>query len=244
MQDFPVGDIWASAARPRPSSKPSASPRRPSCATLMPSRPASSAPSSSSARCRSCAVCLPAAGGRCSPAQRDRLHPLLWPRFHRAGRAAGSDRLACDPRRREAAFAWPGCRQAHSLFPYLTTSVGAAISWCPHHPPDANDGRHSCPDRRRVEMRSCRLAARFRYVKAGVMLDDLCAAQDAPRTLFEAPSPRAAACMAAMDDLNARFGRGTVFMAAIGVKRGWKLRAEHHSPCYTTRMTELPVARA
>ena len=31
--------------------------------------------------------------------------------------------------------------------------------------------------------------------------------------------------MAAMDELNARFGRGTVFMAAIGVTRGWKLRA-------------------
>jgi DNA polymerase V len=84
----------------------------------------------------------------------------------------------------------------------------------------------------------------FRYVKAGVILDDLCAAKDAPRTLFDAPSPRAAARMAAMDDLNARFGRGTVFLAAVGVERGWKLRAEHHSPCYTTRMTELPVALA
>ena len=65
---------------------------------------------------------------------------------------------------------------------------------------------------------------RFRYVKAGVILDDLCAVEDAPRTLFNAPSPRAAACMATMDELNARFGRGTVFMAAVGVHRGWKLR--------------------
>jgi DNA polymerase V len=84
----------------------------------------------------------------------------------------------------------------------------------------------------------------FRYVKAGVMLDDLCAIEDAPRTLFDAPSSRTAACMAAMDGLNARFGRGTVFMAALGVERGWKLRAEHHSPCYTTRITEVPVVRA
>jgi DNA polymerase V len=81
----------------------------------------------------------------------------------------------------------------------------------------------------------------FRYVKAGVMLDDLCAIEDAPRSLFDAPLPRAAACMAAMDDLNARFGRGTVFMAALGVERGWRLRAEHHSPYYTTRISELPV---
>jgi DNA polymerase V len=84
----------------------------------------------------------------------------------------------------------------------------------------------------------------YRYVKAGVMLDDLCAVEEAPRSLFDAPSPRDTARRAVMDELNARYGRGTVFMAAIGTKRGWKLRAEHHSPCYTTRMTELPIARA
>lgn len=84
----------------------------------------------------------------------------------------------------------------------------------------------------------------YRYVKAGVLLDDLCAAEDAPRTLFEAPSTRAAAGMAAMDELNARFGRGTVFVAATGIERSWKLRAEHHSPCYTTRLAEVPVVRA
>lgn len=94
----------------------------------------------------------------------------------------------------------------------------------------------------------------FRYVKAGVLLDDLCAAQDAPRSLFDTPAPRSAERMAVMDQLNSRFGRGTVFMAAAGVERGhhgsgqggkgWKLRAEFHSPCYTTRLSELPVVRA
>jgi len=84
----------------------------------------------------------------------------------------------------------------------------------------------------------------LRYVKAGVLLDDLCAAEDAPRTLFDPPSPRAAAGMAAMDQLNARFGRGTVFPAAVGVEQGWKQRAAFHSPCYTTRLAELPVVRA
>ncbi len=84
----------------------------------------------------------------------------------------------------------------------------------------------------------------FRYVKAGVLLDDLYAVEDAPRTLFEAASPKAEKRMAAMDELNARFGRGTVFMAAAGIERGWKLKAEFHSPCYTTRVSELPLARA
>jgi hypothetical protein len=62
--------------------------------------------------------------------------------------------------------------------------------------------------------------------------------------LFEQASERSAARMATMDALNARFGRGTVFLAATGIARGWKLRAEHHSPCYTTRLAEVPRVRA
>jgi DNA polymerase V len=76
------------------------------------------------------------------------------------------------------------------------------------------------------------------------MLDDLCAIEDTPSSLFDAPSPLDVARMAAMGTLNARFGRGTMFIAAIGTKRAWKLRAEHHSPRYTTRMAELRIARA
>lgn len=84
----------------------------------------------------------------------------------------------------------------------------------------------------------------FRYVKAGVLLDDLCAIEDAPRSLFDQPTEREAKCMETMDQLNARFGCGTVFLAAIGIEKSWKLRAEHHSPRYTTRLAEVPVVRA
>ena len=52
------------------------------------------------------------------------------------------------------------------------------------------------------------------YVKAGVLLDDLCPAEAAPPTLFGAVAPASEALMAAMDRLNARLGRGTVFPAA------------------------------
>jgi DNA polymerase V len=44
----------------------------------------------------------------------------------------------------------------------------------------------------------------FAYAKAGVVLDDLRRREDAPRTLFEAEDPRAAALMRAMDGLNAK----------------------------------------
>lgn len=83
-----------------------------------------------------------------------------------------------------------------------------------------------------------------RYVKAGVLLDNLCRSEDAPPALFAAPAPRSNALMAAMDRANAKFGRNTVFPAAMGIERGWKLRAAHHSPRYTTRLDELPRVRA
>ena len=84
----------------------------------------------------------------------------------------------------------------------------------------------------------------FAYVKAGVILDDLRASGDAPATLFDAPRPKSAALMEAMDSLNGRYGRHTVFPAAMGIDRPWKLKAEHHSPRYTTRLSDVPVVRA
>ena len=81
-------------------------------------------------------------------------------------------------------------------------------------------------------------------MKAGVLLDDLCPAEVAPPTLFRAADPQSEALMAAVDGLNARFGRGTVFPAAAGVERGWRLRAEHRTPRWTTRLDELPRVRA
>ena len=82
------------------------------------------------------------------------------------------------------------------------------------------------------------------YAKAGVVLDDLRPAAEVPRTLFDPPRERSAALMRAMDELNARYGRGTIFPAAMGVERSWRQRAEHHSPRYTTRLSDLPRVRA
>ena len=77
-----------------------------------------------------------------------------------------------------------------------------------------------------------------------MLLDDLCRPEDAPPALFEAQSPKSGALMAAMDRVNAKHGRGTLFPAAAGIKLGWKLRAAHRSPRYTTRLDELPRVRA
>lgn len=59
-------------------------------------------------------------------------------------------------------------------------------------------------------------------------------------------SPRPA-LMTAIDALNARFGRGTICIASAGStgeRQAWKMRQERLSPHYTTRWSDLPVARA
>ena len=86
-------------------------------------------------------------------------------------------------------------------------------------------------------------AGPFDFTKAGVMLDDLVRIEDRPRTLFDAPKPRSQALMSALDQVNDRFGKKTMVLASEGVKRPWQLRADHRSPRYTTRISDLPVVR-
>jgi DNA polymerase V len=49
--------------------------------------------------------------------------------------------------------------------------------------------------------------------------------------------------MAALDVVNARFGKKTLVTASEGVSRAWTMRAEHRSPRDTTRIADLPVVR-
>ncbi|MFP5238901.1 MAG: DUF4113 domain-containing protein, partial [Acidobacteriota bacterium] len=84
----------------------------------------------------------------------------------------------------------------------------------------------------------------FRYKKAGVMLCGIEPAQGAQLSLMHAPDERGGRLMAALDAVNARWGRDTLFPAACGVERTWKMRQGKRSPRYTTVWEELPVARA
>lgn len=83
----------------------------------------------------------------------------------------------------------------------------------------------------------------FRYSKAGIILTDLVIAGRGQAALFcdERRDPR---LMVAMDALNAKMGWGTVFPAVTGTRRGWFLKADFHSPHYTTRWTDLPEVQA
>ena len=84
----------------------------------------------------------------------------------------------------------------------------------------------------------------YGYTKAGIMFDDLIAAELRPRTLFEGDTERRTRLMGALDDINGRYGRFTAVPAAQGFKREWKMRAESRSPAWTTRLDEVPVVRA
>ena len=86
----------------------------------------------------------------------------------------------------------------------------------------------------------------FRYKKAGVMLLDLSPKGMLQGVLFDEARPREAdvKIMAALDALNARFGRDTVTLASAGLAPRWAMRSENKTPCYTTRWDELPKAIA
>jgi DNA polymerase V len=65
---------------------------------------------------------------------------------------------------------------------------------------------------------------------------------------FDEPETRdRSKLMAAMDALNDRFGRGTVHVGSalrLHSASGWQVRRERLTPQYTTKWSDLPVARA
>ena len=82
------------------------------------------------------------------------------------------------------------------------------------------------------------------YTKCGVLLEDLTHAGREQTDLFRPVDPRAAGVMAAMDNLNARFGRDTCVLASQGLgARKFDTKREMKSPCWTTRLAEVPVCR-
>ena len=84
-----------------------------------------------------------------------------------------------------------------------------------------------------------------RYRGAGVMLLELTPAARAQRDLLvPGDDARAAARLAVLDRVNARWGRGTLRLAREGFEQPWAMRQDRRSPAYTTRWTDLPVARA
>ena len=86
----------------------------------------------------------------------------------------------------------------------------------------------------------------YRYVKAGVLCLELVPDGEQQTSLFVPVDPereeKERRLMAAADALNLYYGRGTVRTATAATRQTWQMRRERMSPCYTTRIEDLPRA--
>ena len=87
----------------------------------------------------------------------------------------------------------------------------------------------------------------YRYVKAGVLCLDLVPDGEKQASLFRPVDPereeKERRLMAAVDKLNLYGGRGTVRTAMGAVQQEWQMRRDRKSPCYTTRLEDVPTAK-
>ncbi|MGI3449890.1 translesion error-prone DNA polymerase V subunit UmuC [Citrobacter arsenatis] len=83
-----------------------------------------------------------------------------------------------------------------------------------------------------------------RYMKAGVILTDFFSNGVAQLNLFDDNTQRrnSAALMETIDKLN-KSGKGKIWFAGQGFEKTWAMKREMLSPSYTTRYSDLPVAK-
>lgn len=83
-----------------------------------------------------------------------------------------------------------------------------------------------------------------RYAKAGVMLNDFSPTGVSQLNLFDEVQPRSQsdALMKVLDSIN-HTGLGSVWFAGRGIAPEWQMKREMLSPAYTTRWSELPIAK-
>lgn len=80
----------------------------------------------------------------------------------------------------------------------------------------------------------------FAYSKAEVMLLNLYQPGEYTDDLFAASQPaEASKVMAVLDEINGRWGRGTVRAASVPINPAWGMRREMMSQSYTTRLDQL-----
>jgi DNA polymerase V len=89
----------------------------------------------------------------------------------------------------------------------------------------------------------------YRYKKTGIQLAHLVSEEEYQPELFDRPSPTIHVDKI-VDEINRRLGdpkNPVITRAAQGTLRsgkGWRMRAERHSPHYTTDLSQVPEAKA
>ena len=89
----------------------------------------------------------------------------------------------------------------------------------------------------------------FKYAKAGVMLMDLQsnAIKQCELDLEPEVDSNSAQLMMVLDDINQRYGRGTMKLGSAGLagdRRVWAMRQERKTPGYTTCIADISMVRA
>lgn len=80
----------------------------------------------------------------------------------------------------------------------------------------------------------------FKYSKAEVLLIDLCQPGEYTGDLFAISQPATATeLMTVLDEINSRWGRGTLRTAGVPLEPGWGMRREMISQSYATRLDQL-----
>ncbi len=86
----------------------------------------------------------------------------------------------------------------------------------------------------------------YRYKKAGVFLCDIVPDTDIQNNLFD-PYPhreKSQRVMNVLDQINTRYGSGTLQVAAAGTRKEWSMQRNLKSNNFTTNWNEIPVVRA
>ena len=84
-----------------------------------------------------------------------------------------------------------------------------------------------------------------RYKKSGVLFFGLESCDSLQGDLFAPPEvdPAASNLYKAIDKLNSRMGKGTIFTLAEGIRKPWQMRRERLTPHYTTSWEDLLIVK-
>ena len=80
----------------------------------------------------------------------------------------------------------------------------------------------------------------YKYKKAGVVLHDITPVSVVQADWLEPDVTSSTRLMNAIDELNTRFGRGTIKVSTSGRSDEWAMKQERKSPNYTTDWDEVP----
>lgn len=127
--------------------------------------------------------------------------------------------------------------------PFAKTGAPHSASGAIAFPQPTNDALELVAGARQVVRRIWKQGPR--YSKAGVICEGLVPVDEVQMSAFVGRSLEASErLMGAVDELNRRFGRGSVFVASTGVAKAAAQKSAWRSPRYLSRVDELPIAQA